>query len=80
LVIASRIGGIPELVEGCKGAFLFTAGDETQLADTMERLNSLSKEEALKLGIDNHEKIKSKFGDETVALKSFLNVCENLVK
>ena len=33
ILIASRVGGIPEQVAGCKGTFLFDAGDYKQLAE-----------------------------------------------
>ena len=34
-VLASRIGGIPEIVEDCRAGYLFTPGDHQELADRL---------------------------------------------
>ena len=43
-VVASRIGGIPELVEGCKGMHLCNPGDPYQLEKALESVYGLEKE------------------------------------
>jgi len=44
IIIASNIGGIPELVNGCRGVFLFDAGDAVQLAERIRYVSGLSRE------------------------------------
>ena len=44
-MIASRIGGIPELIEDGRTGFLFTPGDHRELA---ERLNCLMRDEQVR--------------------------------
>ena len=39
-VVASRIGGIPELVEDGRNGFVFSPGDQQELADRIQRLMS----------------------------------------
>jgi glycosyltransferase involved in cell wall biosynthesis len=77
LVIASYIGGIPQLVEGCKGAFLFKAGNYCELAEKMEYVKGLSKEVAADLGAQNREVFTNKFSNERT-IDDFTNLCRNL--
>ena len=73
IVIASAIGGIPEVVEGCPGAFLFRAGDYIQLADKMTAVKNLSRETVADLGARNRETIQKKFSDDKI-LRMFVDV------
>jgi len=77
LIIASRIGGIPELVEGCKGVFLFDAGNTAQLAEKITYVNGLGREEKLNLGTHNKEIFTNKFKNQMI-LKDFSNLCSNI--
>jgi glycosyltransferase involved in cell wall biosynthesis len=79
LVIASDIGGVPELAEGCKGVFLFEPGNYTELAKQIEHADALSRDVAADLAAQSRENFLKKFSNETV-LTNFLNVCERLVK
>lgn len=45
IVIASRIGGLPELIEDKKTGFLFTAGDETELSKSIDHVMNMSEED-----------------------------------
>jgi glycosyltransferase involved in cell wall biosynthesis len=66
LVIASKIGGIPEMAEGCNGTFLFDPGDSQQLAKQIEAVASISLEKANRLAIQSRETFLNKFNlDET---------------
>jgi glycosyltransferase involved in cell wall biosynthesis len=68
IIIASRVGGIPEQVEGCEGAFLFNPGNYKQLAELIDYVNGLSKESLANLGLKNREVFLKKFGnDKTLA-------------
>lgn len=57
VVIASRIGGIPEQVDGSKGAFLFEAGNIKQLAETINFVEDLTRETIIDLGAQNRESL-----------------------
>lgn len=77
-VIASRIGGIPELVETCKGVTLFDPGNSGQLKEAMERLQSLDKNTLEQLGVQNREAFLRRFSNES-ALKQFVNVIDHVM-
>ena len=77
-VIASRIGGIPEQVEGCKGVMLFEAGNHNKLADSMEFVAGLEREKMVDLGFQNRETFLKRFDNES-SLKGFISVCEHLI-
>ncbi|MBX5327277.1 MAG: glycosyltransferase family 4 protein [Candidatus Bathyarchaeia archaeon] len=79
IVIASRIGGIPEAVEGCKGAFLLDAGDAAQLAETISVVKGLSREEVKELGKQNKEAFVSRFENQ-MTLKDFSKLCNSVTK
>jgi len=66
IVIASRVGGIPEQVEGCEGTFLFEPGDYKALAKDILYVGSLSKEKTVELGAKNREFILKKFNNEKI--------------
>jgi len=64
ILIASKIGGIPEQVKGCKGAFLFEAGNHLELAEILEYVKVLDKETVLDLGFQNREAFVKTFNNE----------------
>ena len=76
-IIASRMGGIPEQVEGCKGVMLFEAGNYNKLADSMEFVAGLEREKIVDLGFQNRETFLRRFDNES-SLKGFIGVCEHL--
>jgi len=78
LVIASRVGGIPEQTEGCKGAFLFESRDYHKLAELMKFVNELNKEEVVDMGCMNRENFLRKFNNES-SIKKFISLCESLI-
>jgi glycosyltransferase involved in cell wall biosynthesis len=77
LVIASRIGGIPEIVSGCKGVFLFTPNDFCQLAEKINYVNSLSREVVSDLGLHNREVFSSNFNNKKT-INNFIKLCNDL--
>jgi len=77
-VIASRVGGIPEQVEGCKGVMLFEAGDYNKLADSMEFVAGLDREKIADYGFQNRETFLRRFDNES-SIKGFISVCEHLI-
>lgn len=79
VVIASRIGGIPELVEGCKGVFLFTPGDFTQLAENIAYVGSLNREVAVDLGFHNRQVFTSRFNYQKT-LQNFMGILQRILR
>jgi glycosyltransferase involved in cell wall biosynthesis len=78
IVIASRVGGIPEQVVGCEGAFLFEPRDYNALAESILYVEGLNKEKAVELGIRNRELISNKFNNEKIA-RGFIGLLEKVV-
>jgi len=64
LVIASRIGGIPELVEDLPGVFLFRAADYKELAEKMVYVKDLRRETVIDLGTRNRERTLGRLSNE----------------
>ncbi len=62
-VIASRIGGIPELVEEGRTGLLFEPGDETDLAQKMEMLLK-DRGRAVEMGREARKKVEREYGPE----------------
>jgi len=75
LVIASRVGGIPEQVRDLKGAFLFQPGNHERLAELIHHVRGLSKEAKLDLGCQNRESFLKNFNNEKT-FRDFLKVLE----
>jgi glycosyltransferase involved in cell wall biosynthesis len=64
LVIGSKAGGIPELMEGCKGAFLVEADNNLDLAEKIEQVNSKDRVEKRELGEKNIENLSTKLDND----------------
>jgi len=77
VVIASSIGGIPEQVEGCEGALLYEARNYKQLAEAIEFVGSLKRENVVDLGFQNKETFLKRFSNETT-IRRFIDVYEHL--
>lgn len=77
-VVASRVGGIPEQLEGCKGALLCEPGNPRQLAEAIESVKCLNRETIVELGSQSRETFLKRFNNETT-IKSFSSVCDSLV-
>jgi glycosyltransferase involved in cell wall biosynthesis len=78
LIIASRIGGIPELVEECKGAFLFPPGNSFKLAEEIEHVAGLSRDVVIDLVHSNREKFRDRFDNEK-SIKDFIELYDDLI-
>ena len=76
-VIASRIGGIPEQLEGCKGAILCEPGSSKNLAEAINHVHNLRRDEIIDLGCQNRETFLSRFNND-YSVRKFINVCEHL--
>jgi len=62
-VIGSRIGGIPQFVEDGRSGFLFTPGDDAELADRIRRLAE-NPEERARMGSEGRRIIVERFSPE----------------
>jgi len=68
--IASRIGGIPEIVKGTYAEkMMSTPGNPEEMADKMEEIMSLSKEQLINIGTDLRENVVKKFNPKIVEKK-----------
>ncbi len=76
-VIASRIGGMPEQLEGCKGAILCDPGDSEMLAKSIQYVQGLTMDEIVDLGYQNKESFLRRFNNDS-SIKKFIKLCENL--
>lgn len=77
LVIASNIGGIPEQVKGCKGCFLFKPGESTELAELVDFIHSLNRDELSSLGAENHESFLKRMKNYG-SIERFIRICEQV--
>lgn len=78
LVIASRVGGIPEQVEGCPGAFLFNPGDYKQLAERIDVVKNLKNGTMAELGSRNKEILLKRFNNKRI-LRQFIILLEEVI-
>ncbi len=76
-VVASRVGGIPEMVTHGKDGFLTTPGDADDLASAL-RLMSAQRDQALKMGACAREKVSNRFTAQEMALRTSLFYRETL--
>lgn len=76
-LIASKVGGIPEQVENCKGVTLCEPGDNGQLAEAMSLVKGLSKETIVDMGANNRETFLRRFNNET-SIKNLIKLCEQV--
>jgi glycosyltransferase involved in cell wall biosynthesis len=78
-IIASRIGGIPELVEHGITGFLFEPFNENDLAKQIDALNNLSKEKIGQMGRLARQKVE-KVNSEEIYLPKIFNLYKTLLQ
>lgn len=78
-VIASRIGGIPEMVEKSKSAILFEPGNEKELADAIELVAGMDRKEIVNLGLNSKKRFNMNFNSER-SIKELISIFESLAK
>jgi len=64
-VVATRVGGNPELVENNVNGYLYVSGNYNELAGAITRLLE-SREERVRIGLENRAKIADKFSIESM--------------
>lgn len=65
--VASRVGGVPEIVEGTPAErYLFKPGDSEELAEKIENVTNMPKEEIIEIGVKLREATNKKFDRELI--------------
>lgn len=77
LLIASRVGALPELAKDCKGVFFFDANNYIELTKILRNVRDLSKEKVIDLALQNRDTMLKSFDSSTTVL-SFSHVLNNL--
>lgn len=78
LLIASNVGGIPELVDGAPGVRLVSPNDINALVDALNWALSIDRNDAIELGLKNREDMLRKF-DNRRAVNELIRVFEKVV-
>lgn len=79
LVLASRIGGMPELADGCPGVFLFRPGHYKELASLIERTDRLDDRTVTELGRKNRQVILKRLDIDRISAE-FKHLLEETAK
>jgi glycosyltransferase involved in cell wall biosynthesis len=74
-VIASRVGGIPDLIEDGKTGFLFEAGHSDELADKIRTLIE-NKDLAVEIGRRGRDLVRNNFSNEKY-IENYLKIINN---
>jgi glycosyltransferase involved in cell wall biosynthesis len=77
LIIASCVGGIPEQLEDCKGAFMFNINDYIGLSECIDYVNNIDRECAIDLGLQNRYSLLTRF-DNNKIMNSVEQIFESL--
>jgi glycosyltransferase involved in cell wall biosynthesis len=77
LLIASEVGGIPEQVSQCPGAFLFEPMDYQGLADLVDYVDELDTDTVADLAAKNREVFLARFSTER-SRQAFLRVLDKI--
>ncbi|RLG16006.1 hypothetical protein DRN63_04710 [Nanoarchaeota archaeon] len=78
IVVASQVGGIPEITEGLRGVFMVKPNDINSLADALDLVLSMDRSEAIELGLKNREGILRKFNSRR-SVNELVRVFEKVV-
>lgn len=78
-VVATAVGGTPELVIEGKTGYLVPPADPEKLAGTMEKMLKLSKEKKLALGRNGRSRVEEKFSLNKM-VKAYENLYETALK
>jgi glycosyltransferase involved in cell wall biosynthesis len=78
-VVATRVGGVPELVEQDESGFVVPAGDAGALSKAMQRLMDLPLERRKQMGEHGRQHIAANYGMSSMAL-NWIGLFEELLK
>ena len=79
IVIATQVGGIPEMIEEGKTGFLFEPGNTSQLASLIVKVSMMEKDEIAAMQFRAYERAKEMFDPKSVAAKTidfYQDVCK----
>ena len=79
LLIASEIGGIPEIVGSLPGVKLVPPGDKDGLSEALDWALSMSRNEAVELGLKNRESTLKRF-DKHKSVNELIKIFEKVVR
>jgi glycosyltransferase involved in cell wall biosynthesis len=77
-IIATNVGGIPELIEEGKNGFLVPPGDEISLANAIMKMIELGSKGRYIMGLKNKEKIETQFSSRKM-VNSYLHIYEKAI-
>jgi len=77
LLIASRVGGIPEIVGGASGVKLVPPSDIDALTDALDWALSMDRKSVIELGLRNREYALKKFDNEA-SIKKLIEILRDL--
>lgn len=78
-IIATKVGGIPELIDEGKNGFLIPSGDAISLADAIRKMIKKGKNARYIIGLKNREKIEKLFSSRKM-IENYLGVYKNMIK
>jgi glycosyltransferase involved in cell wall biosynthesis len=78
LLVASRVGGVPEIAEGLKGVFMVEPNDVNSLAEALDQVLSMDRSDIIELGLKNREGILRRF-DNSRSVNELIKVFEKVV-
>ena len=78
LLVASRVGGVPEIAEGLKSIFMVEPNDIDSLADALDQVLLMDRDEAIELGLKNREGILRRF-DNRRSVNELIRIFEKVV-
>jgi len=64
LLVASRVGGVPEMLDDLDGFFMVEPNDVNALSDALDSVLSMSRETVVELGMKNREGMLRKFNNQ----------------
>jgi glycosyltransferase involved in cell wall biosynthesis len=78
-VVATHVGGIPEVVVPGKTGYLVPPRDPDALADAMKKLMALPPEERIKMGLEGREQVVARYSLEAI-LDLWEEIYESLLR
>jgi glycosyltransferase involved in cell wall biosynthesis len=78
-VVATRVGGVPELIEPGRSGFVVPPRDPRALSEAMQRLMNLPREQRTQMGQHGRQHIAASYGMSSMAQR-WIGLFENLLR